>query len=253
MAETRSGARSGQRRRRGMNEGDSKSVRLAASGGRSAAPQRAGTALLLYRRVCISHPRRMDDLPAFFDRAEPVAELSGNLPHWPQDGVIYFVTFRLGDSLPQSKIRQWKAEREAWLGQHSEPPDDRARAEYHRLFVARVHRWLDAGYGSCILQEPTARDVVECALRHFDGGRYRLGEHVIMPNHVHAPVTPFGSHELSEILHTWKSFTAHQLKKLFPSEGGVWQKESFDHIVRSPQQLDRIEQYIRDNPKRKPK
>ena len=29
----------------------------------------------------------------------------------------------------------------------------------------------------------------------------------------------------------------------------VWQKESFDHIVRSPVQLNRIRQYIRDNPK----
>jgi hypothetical protein len=31
--------------------------------------------------------------------------------------------------------------------------------------------------------------------------------------------------------------------------GPVWMSESFDHIIRSPAQLERIRQYIEDNPK----
>src|SRR5437773_263831 len=41
-----------------------------------------------------------------------------NLPHWRQEGVTYFVTWRLGDSLPQSKLRQHAAERDAWIKAH---------------------------------------------------------------------------------------------------------------------------------------
>ena len=34
------------------------------------------------------------------------------LPHWTREGGIYFVTFRLADSLPQAVVKAWKAERE---------------------------------------------------------------------------------------------------------------------------------------------
>jgi len=43
----------------------------------------------------------------YFNPDEPVASLGGNLPHWRQQGVTYFVTFRLADSLPQAKLDQW--------------------------------------------------------------------------------------------------------------------------------------------------
>jgi type I restriction enzyme R subunit len=64
-----------------------------------------------------------------------------------------------------------------------------------------------------VLAQMELKQVVEGALRHFDGDRYQLGEFVVMPNHVHAPATPFGEHELSDILHSWKSFTAHAINK----------------------------------------
>ena len=46
---------------------------------------------------------------------------------------------------------------------------------------------------------------------------------------------------------------SHQINKKIGSRGFVWHPETFDHIVRSPSQLARIEQYIRDNPKSLPK
>ena len=36
----------------------------------------------------------------------------GELPHWQQGGVLQFVSFRLGDALPLSLMREWKEERE---------------------------------------------------------------------------------------------------------------------------------------------
>ena len=92
------------------------------------------------------------------------------------------------------------------------------------------------------------RQIVVTALNHFAGARYHLREWVVMPNHVHVIVTPIGDHELSDILHSWKSFTAKAINKLLQRTGTFWQKESFDHIVRSPESLDRIVLYILQNP-----
>lgn len=44
-----------------------------------------------------------------------------NLPHWNRDGAIYWVTFRLADSLPQEKLRAWSEERSLWIKAHPEP------------------------------------------------------------------------------------------------------------------------------------
>src|SRR5260221_8212337 len=38
-----------------------------------------------------------------------------------QEGVTYFVTFRLSDALPQSVLREWQREREEWLRRHPTP------------------------------------------------------------------------------------------------------------------------------------
>jgi hypothetical protein len=37
---------------------------------------------------------------------------------------------------------------------------------------------------------------------------------VVAANHVHVLVTPHGENELSAILHSWKSFTAHKILKV---------------------------------------
>jgi REP element-mobilizing transposase RayT len=189
---------------------------------------------------------------AYFDPQQPVAELLGNLPHWRQEVVTYFVTFRLADSIPQEKLRLWQRQRDDWLKRHPEPHTHTQREEYYRLFVDRFHKWLDAGYGDCVLAMPTIRKIVADALPFFENDRYLLREWVVMPNHVHAIVTPLPGYELSETLQGWKSFTAKAINKQLGKKGTLWQKESFDHIVRRPDQLERIEHYIHNNPKHLP-
>jgi len=183
----------------------------------------------------------------FYRKDEPIANLSGNLPHWRQGAVTYFVTFRTVDSLPQDKLKQWQSEREQWLVQHPEPHDEDAKREYYERFPERLEHWLDQGYGACRLKAPALRKIVEDALRHFDGERYDLDEFVVSANHVHALVTPQHGHELSDILHSWKSFTANQINRHIAQSGAFWQKESFDHIVRNPAQLERIRGYVREH------
>lgn len=184
----------------------------------------------------------------YFDPTGPIAVLEGNLPHWRQEGSTYFVTFRTADSLPQEKLRIWQAERDHWLQQHPEPLSPAEKKEYRQLFPERIQQWLDAGSGACQLARPDVRQVVVDALNHFDGDRYRLHTWVVMPNHVHVVVTPLGKHELSDILHSWKSFTSKVINKLIAKTGVFWQAESFDHIVRSSELMEKIEAYILANP-----
>lgn len=44
-----------------------------------------------------------------------------NLPHWRREGAVYWVTFRLADSLPQNKLAQLRIEKKAWLQENPEP------------------------------------------------------------------------------------------------------------------------------------
>ncbi len=185
----------------------------------------------------------------YFDPDDSIENLSGNLPHWRQKDVIYFVTFRLGDSIPQAKLKLWMDERQTWMAAHPQPHTSEIWEEYYRLFPERMQNWLDAGYGECLLAQSPLNTIVTQALMHFDKDRYNLDEFIIMPNHVHVLVTPTNGHELSDILHSWKSYTAHEMNKALGRKGQIWQKETFDHIVRSSAQLDRVRRYIRDNPK----
>jgi len=183
----------------------------------------------------------------FYRKDEPVEKTAANLPHWRQEAVTYFVTFRTADSLPQERLQQWLDEKEQWLAAHPEPRDDKTMQEYFKRFPERIEHWLDQGHGACQLKKTAIRKIVEEALRHFEGERYTLDEFAIAGNHVHVLVTPKEGHEFSAILHSWKSFTANAINRAIGQSGAFWQKESFDHIVRNPAQLERVRAYIRDH------
>ena len=161
---------------------------------------------------------------------------------------MYFVTFRLADSIPRSKLEQWRREREEWLRGRPEPSSREDLREYHGRFPEMIEDWLDAGAGSCLLGQPANARIVSDALKYFDGQRYRLGAWVVMPNHVHAVFSTIAPHSPTGILHSWKSYTAVAINRLCGKTGQLWQHESFDHIVRSESQLRAIERYIEENP-----
>ena len=159
-----------------------------------------------------------------------------------------YVTFRMADSLPETKLRILKEEREAWLREHPEPRNETTRIEHHLRCALRTEAWLDQGYGSCALSKPKIRQVVEDTLSHFDQERYIQHAWVIMPNHVHALFTLCGDQTVQSVLHSWKSYTAHQLVKNHLLPNPFWQEDYFDRIVRDTQHFGRTLRYIRKNP-----
>ena len=183
-----------------------------------------------------------------FDKQRPAAIHSRRLPHWQQEGATYFVTFRLGDALPHSAQEQLQRERDAWFLAHPDPRSTALLTEFADTFLEQLDAHLDLGHGACWLGESAVAEVVQNALHHFDGERYWLGSYVIMPNHVHALVRPIAGHALSDILHSWKSFTANQANKALGRQGQFWQDESFDHIVRDEHHLEKFGRYIAENP-----
>ena len=192
-----------------------------------------------------------------FNPVENVQRTRRTLPHWFQEGRTYFVTFRLADSMPREKREQIEAQRDAWMrlkGLRSldeiETLQDEDRKEYHRIFTAKIHELLDAGYGSCVLREPENAQIVSNALLFFDGQRCEMISFVVMPNHVHVLTCPIEPHTLSELLHSWKRHTSREINKRMGTGGTLWLDENFDHIVRSHEQLDHFRNYIRDNPKK---
>ncbi len=175
----------------------------------------------------------------------------GQLPHWEAKDAVYFVTFRLADSLPQSALQVFEAERADILATAKEQGRDISPTEQRRLeklFSERIEAHLDAGAGACHLAKRGVAKMVAEALRHFDGSRYRLFAWCVMPNHVHVVFQPLRGHGLADILHSWKSFTAKQANRLLGTRGEFWQREYYDHLVRDEDDFAHVVRYVAENP-----
>ena len=179
----------------------------------------------------------------------PVRRYERHLPHWRQEGATYFVTFRLADALPQSKIELLKRMREEWERTHPLPRSDIDWEQWARTATNHVERWTDEGYGACWYRESHwAKELVD-RLMHFQNSRHFTSCFVIMPNHCHAVIRPFIGHELEDLLQGVKSMTSRAIHAVGGTSGSLWQQESYDRIIRDEEHLWRVIQYIGRNPR----
>jgi putative transposase len=197
----------------------------------------------------------------FDPKAETVIREGSALPHWYQPGVTYFVTFRTEDSIPATVTRLWYQRRADWLRRNSinmrDPKWARLFAElprelqcdFHETFSREYLESLDRGLGACLLRRGDLAQIVGDSLRHFDGQRYLLGDFVVMPNHAHVLVCLMGETEIEATCRSWKMFSATQINRNLERKGRFWQEESFDHLVRTPEQFEAIRRYIACNPR----
>jgi REP element-mobilizing transposase RayT len=139
--------------------------------------------------------------------------------------------FRLADSLPARLLEEIA----------KKPKRDRLGA---------ADAALDQGHGRRDLEVPKIAILVQQTLLHFDGDRYRLLAWCIMPNHVHALAQIRSGQRLDRIVHSWKSFTAHQANRLLGRTGLFWAPEYFDRYMRDEHHLAVTLAYIEENPVR---
>jgi REP element-mobilizing transposase RayT len=96
-----------------------------------------------------------------------------------------------------------------------------------------------------------------------------LDECVVMPNHVHGIVVIVGAglkpapttrpastttgtikrYGLPEIVRAWKTFSARRINETRKTPGiKIWQRNYYEHIIRNENKLNRIREYIQNNP-----
>jgi len=182
----------------------------------------------------------------------------------------HFVTFRLVDIIPKFVRDQLKVRRHDLLAQA--PPDPISpsahREQIHKTIFVEYEAFLDKqDSGVQWLKDARIASLVRSSLHFLHGKKYFLFAYCIMPNHVHALFQPLAGLEtrsgemvigesedarspLSSIMHSLKSYTAHEANKLLHRKGQFWQHESYDHWVRDAAELERIVHYINANPVR---
>ena len=181
------------------------------------------------------------DMANCFNPTIPYSKFRGEfLPHLYQPDVIQFVTLRLADSLPTSKLEELTELQQVLLsGNHLfniYALDD---------YIHRIERWLNQSHGCCMLQYDDISKVVEDALNFYDGIRYDLYDYVIMPNHLHFLILPY-EHPV-KIMSTFKSYTAKKIRRLTGYTDRVWQEDFFDRMIRSVIDFYDYVEYIKQN------
>ena len=173
-----------------------------------------------------------------------------NLQHWRADDTSYSVTFRLAGSMPSLAMKGIADQRRdimqtaAYVKRtlSKQELDQLEELHFKELNILHIER------GACFLKDERVAQIVADALRHFDGERYRLLAWSIMPNHVHVVVRPFSGYDVSDIMHSWKSFSANEANRILERRGAFWQKESYDYLIRSEDDLQRCVEYTWSNP-----
>ena len=152
------------------------------------------------------------------------------LPHLYVIGEPLFVTFRLHDTLPPNR-------------------DFPARMPSGKAFVC-LDRLLDEERaGPSYLRLPVVALAVIASIRYGAPADYLLHSWVVMPNYVHLLLTP--KIDASAVLRRLKGASARKANQLLGLTGQpFWQDESYDHLVRSQEEFERIENYILQNPVR---
>jgi virulence-associated protein VapD len=47
----------------------------------------------------------------FFNPYADIRQTKNRLPHWQQQGAVYFITFRLADAIPRELREEWEEQR----------------------------------------------------------------------------------------------------------------------------------------------
>jgi REP-associated tyrosine transposase len=117
----------------------------------------------------------------------------------------------------------------------------------HFITFCTNHRWVLPAVARSI--------VLECCL-HDNGFKFDLRAAIVMPDHVHMIFTPLVNEQaaevysLGEIMDAVKGASAHKVNKAIGRRGRLWQPESFDHVLRSSENLDAKIIYVLENPVR---
>lgn len=189
---------------------------------------------------------------------KPSEYYKNRLPHFQPLGALYFVTFRLHNSIPwQSldKLLEEFDEKKACL--QKELGSEEYNKELINLkmqFIESYNEKIDlikAGPNYFNL-EPIAQILVD-QLHAYDGIHYQLLCYVVMSNHVHMIIDTNERNVRSQIylqsiMKKIKGTSARYCNIALERNGQFWSRESFDVLIRNDAMYRRILNYILANP-----
>lgn len=155
---------------------------------------------------------------------------------------------------------------------------DYARAGAYFVTVCAHNR--ECLFGDVFAGEMRLNDAVQMVQDVWDGlpikfHNIETDEFIIMPNHVHGIIVIVGAQFIApfdcdamnqnkkqikqgvmnhaptvgEIVRAFKAQCTHAINKIRNTPGNpLWQRNYYEHIIRSEQEMDRIRKYITENP-----
>jgi putative transposase len=185
-----------------------------------------------------------------------------HLPHILPNQAIFFVTFRLVNSLPHSIIEalknEYNSDKALTEYKKTDPLIKKLPDDFYRRYFLDFDRFLDAQQSeNNWLCEERIATIVSDAIHYRDIIKYDLICFCIMPNHVHLVVEILEKHYantkttekyLVKVLQSLKSYTAKEANNLMKREGQFWQSENYDRVIRDEKELERVINYVVNNP-----
>lgn len=176
----------------------------------------------------LNYPKKEEGPRGWYNR--------GRLQHFDGGVINQFITFRLWDSLPNNFIEKWR--------NRLDPKDSVSEAEYRK----KVEMFLDRGHGECFLKYRKIAEMIRDSLLFHHNKKYILKCWVIMPNHLHILLCPKEGNDIASVMHSIKSFTAHEANKILDRTGRFWQPEYYDRFIRNEEHFRNVFKYIERNP-----
>lgn len=189
----------------------------------------------------------------YFERHKALSvSKSTSLPHWEQTGKLQFITFRLKDSLPADVLTNISNELYAITNKEFSQlsPSEKIKYTKHKNKLLEIS--LDKCYGECHLKDPSLRLLLEKVIQEGDNLEYEILSYIIMPNHVHLLIRMLEDNLLRDSLMRIKGKSSFQINRVLGRKGSLWQRESYDRMIRNVEHLNRCIEYIRNNPKNLP-
>lgn len=120
----------------------------------------------------------------------------------------------------------------------------RSKIGQYYLITTNTHKRLK------ILNTPKVAEIVLNSLYWLDShGRIELLAAVMMPDHLHF-VARLACGNLSDLMHSLKSYTANKIKAELNLKDNVWQPQYYDHAIRDDEGLKETIIYSLHNPVR---
>lgn len=114
--------------------------------------------------------------------------------------------------------------------------------------VAREDKRSRLKKGSCILRDRMLAEIVEDVILFKRGERHSVHAWCVMFNHVHAIVTMSRLLSLNDWLGSVKKFSSRRINQELGRTGALWERESFNHLVRSEANFAQACKYVEMNP-----